>query len=83
MYIGFTTKLKHMSHFRIGAGVRMRGSKGWLLFCLFAILNLYWYMILGCLWMMYGCFLMFYLPIRAIVKTIKKRQIAKKNAMVA
>lgn len=80
MYIGFSKRLKALGGLRIGFGKRVHGAGGWILFFLCAILNLYWYMILGCLWLFYGVGYLFYLPIKAIANVIKRKQIAKKNS---
>lgn len=79
MYIGFSKKLKALGGIRIGFGKRLHGAGGWILLCCIAILNLFWYMILGCLWLMYGCGFLVYLPIKAIANVIHKKRIAKKN----
>lgn len=81
MYIGFSKKLKALGGLRIGFGKRFSGAGGWILLFCCAVLNLFWYMILGCLWLMYGTYyVLFYLPIKAVVSIIKKKQIAKKNS---
>lgn len=79
MYIGFSKKLKALGGLRIGFGKRLSGAGGWILLCCCAVLNLFWYMILGCLWLMYGVGYLFYLPIKAIVNVIHKKHIAKRN----
>lgn len=80
MFVGFSKRLKALGGLRIGFGKRLHGAGGWILFFFCAILNLYWYMILGCLWLFYGVGYLFYLPIKAIANVIKRKQIAKKNS---
>lgn len=73
MYIGFTKRLKALGGLRVGFGKRVSGATGAMLFCLAAIINLCWYMILGCVWLAYGAiWLMFILPIKAIKKHVNK-----------
>lgn len=82
MFIGFSKKLKVLGGLRIGFGKRLSGAGGWILLFCCAILNLFWDMILGCLWLMYGCAYLFYLPIKAIVNVINKKRIARENSEV-
>lgn len=77
MYISFGRRLGSLWGFRIGAGVRMRGTTGAFLWFLFAMAQLFWYVLLGTCCMMYGLsYLLFYLPIRGIVRACKNHQSA-------
>jgi len=77
MYIGFSTKLRKASKFRLHSGIDMRrkGAKTKLFFfiCFAGFFYLMYWTLLASLWFFYGiCYLCFYLPIKAIVKAVKK-----------
>lgn len=75
MYVSFGHRLRSLGRVRIGAGFRFRGFTGWCLLLVVALLRLYWYILLGVLWMMYGIiYLCFVLPIRGIVRLCKRRK---------
>lgn len=76
MYISFGRRLLRLGSVRVG--IRMTGTKGCFYACLFAFINaciyLYWYAMLGILWLMYGLgYLCFYLPIKGIIRLCKKQ----------
>ena len=50
-YVGAHRTLMKMGKWRFGIGYRAKGATGAILVFLFAILNLMWYMILGCIWL--------------------------------
>lgn len=67
--------MKALGRVKIGAGIRFDGLTGWCMLLVIAMLRLYWYIMLGVLWMMYGfIYLCFVLPIRGIVRLCKKRK---------
>ncbi len=67
--VGFYRTLLRMGAFRFGVGYSTRGVTGILMLCMFGIFNLMWYMVLGCLWIIYGViWLVFVLPVKAIKK---------------
>lgn len=75
MYVSFGRRLRALGRVRIGAGLRFNGLMGWSLILVVALLRLYWYLMLGMLWMMYGIiYLCFVLPIRGIVRLCKRRK---------
>ena len=83
MFISFGQKLRGLGKVRVG--FRLNSSKGCFYACLFGCMNafiyLFWYLMLGVFWLMYGmCYLLFYLPIKGIVKLCKKEQQKKKIA---
>lgn len=86
MFISFGQKLRGLGNVRVG--FRLNSSKGCFYACLFGCMNafiyLFWYLMLGVFWLMYGmCYLFFYLPIKGIVKLCKKEQQKKKIADAA
>ncbi len=73
--VGFYRTLLRMGAFRFGVGYSTRGATGLIMLCMFGLMNLMWYMVLGCLWITYGIiWLVFVLP----VKVIKKIRATKK-----
>ena len=82
MYIGISKRLKVLGGLRIGVGKRLSGTGGLILLCCCAFINLFWYMILGCLWTIYGLGYLVYLPIKAIVNATKRKQEAEESAEV-
>lgn len=75
MYLGFGRRLRTLGGVRLFAGVRLKGATAAFLFFFIAIIRLYWYIMLGMLWMIYGFgYLCFYLPVRGIVSLCKKRK---------
>ena len=78
--VGFHRTLLKMGKWRFGIGFRMKGATGIIMLCIYGMMNLMWYMILGCCWLIYGmCYLMFFLPIRAIYRACKKNSSTPKN----
>ena len=72
MYISFGKTLRKWSGVRIGAGFRVRGAAGAMLACLLAVVNLWWYLMLGMLWLLYGALWLFWKLIKyCIVKPVK------------
>ena len=75
-YVGAHRTLMKMGKWRFGIGYRAKGATGAILVFLFAILNLMWYMILGCIWLTYGfIWLCFVLPIKGIAKLCKRENV--------
>ena len=75
MYVSFGRRLRTLGRVKIGTGLRFKGPLGWCLLLVVALLRLYWYIMLGVFWMMYGIiYLCFILPIRGIVRLCKKRK---------
>lgn len=59
MFIGFTKRLKSMSGFRLGFGIRVNKHNWWywlLMMIIVGCFYLMWYMIIGCGWLLYGLF---------------------------
>ena len=84
MFVSFGHKLRGLSSMRVG--IRMKGSTGCFFVCFYACINaliyLCWYALLACFWLMYGvCYLFFYLPIKGIVKLIKKERIKNTSSI--
>ena len=78
MYISFGRRLKSLG--RIRFGFRMKGSTAWIFAIFYGMFYLCWYMILACLWLMYGmCYLFFYLPIKLIIKCCKAHKASKET----
>lgn len=79
--------MKGLSGVRLHIGKRVSGIGGCMLLLCIGMVNLIWFTILGTLWLMYGViwltykffYLCFYLPIKAIIKAVKKRQRAKRD----
>lgn len=72
MFVSFHKTLCKLGSVRIGAGVRLKGGAGAMLALLFAVLNLYWYLMLGALWMIFGVmWLMWKLFLFFVIKPIK------------
>lgn len=70
MYITIGRKLKGLGNVRICH--RLKGSSAFVYLCIYWILNFYWFLLLGTLWLMYGMgYVLFYLPIKGIVKLVK------------
>ena len=71
MFVSFSKRLKSMSGFRLGVGLRLTRRNCWyFLFVLVLVGCFYfcWYSVLACGWMLYGlfygCYLMFkYIPL--------------------
>ena len=77
---GFHKTLLKIGKWRFGIGYSTRGTAGLIMVCIYAVLNLMWYMILGCLWMMYGMiWLFFILPIKGLSKLIKNKTSTSNN----
>ncbi len=73
--VGFRKTLFKLGKWRFGIGYSTRGATGIIMLCVFGIFNLMWYMILGCLWIIYGViWLFFILPMKAIFKLIKNKK---------
>jgi hypothetical protein len=80
MFLSIGQRLRGLSHVRFG--FRMNGSTAWIMFIVLVIFYMFWYLMLGSLWLVYGvCYLFFYLPIKGIIKLCKnsnqKRKITK------
>ena len=59
----------------------MHGTTGIVMLCIYGLMNLMWYMILGCCWITYGViWLCFVLPINGIIKLCKNRKYNTQNA---
>ena len=75
MRIGFHKTLLKLGKWRFGIGYSSRGGLAWVVLFIYGFLNLFWYMTLGCLWLCYGmCYLMFYLPIKGIIKLCNRNK---------
>ena len=75
MHVSFGRRLRALGRVRLFAGFRCQGLMGWSLLLVVALVRLYWYLMLGVLWMVYGIiYLCFVLPIRGIVRLCKKRK---------
>ena len=73
--VGFHKTLFKLGKWRFGIGYGFHGVTGIIMLCIYGMLNLMWYLVLGTLWMMYGfIWLMFILPIKGISKLIKNNQ---------
>ena len=70
--VGFHKTLFKLGKWRFGIGYSSRGAAGIIMVCTYAILNLCWYMVVGCLWLVYGfIWLCFVLPIKGIAKLVE------------
>ena len=75
VHMGFHKTLLKMGKWRFGIGYSMKGTTGLIMLCVYGMMNLMWYMILACFWMMYGIiWLFFVLPIKGIVKLCKNKK---------
>lgn len=75
MYVSFGRRLRALGRVKVGASFRLNGPMGWSLILVVALLRLYWYLMLGVLWMLYGIvYLCFVLPLRGIARLCKKRK---------
>lgn len=73
MFLSFGRSLRRGFGFRFG--FRVKGATGAIMACVYAMLYLCWWLMLGTLYLMYGvCYVCLYLPIRWIVKFVKERQ---------
>ena len=73
--MSFHKTLFKLGKWRFGIGYSSKGGKAWIVLFLYSILNLYWWMLIGCLWLCYGMFyLIFYLPIKGIVKLCNRKK---------
>lgn len=71
MYISIGRKLKGLGNVRVCH--RLKGSNAFVFLCIYWLLNFYWFLLLGMLWLMYGVgYVLFYLPIKGIIKLVKK-----------
>lgn len=71
MYISIGRRLRGLGNVRIGH--RLKGSGAFVFICIYWLLNFYWFLLLGTLWLMYGMgYVLFYLPIKGIVKLVKE-----------
>lgn len=72
---GFRKTLFKMGKWRFGIGYSMHGAAGIVMLCIYGLMNLMWYMILGCCWLIYGMiWLCFVLPIKGIIKLCKSKK---------
>lgn len=60
MFLSFRKTLCRLGSFRFGAGIRVKGISAVFLVFIFACLNLFWYMMLGVMWMIYGIFWLYW-----------------------
>lgn len=75
MRLGFHKTLLKIGKWRFGIGYSMHGAAGIIMLCVYGMLNMMWYITLGCLWMTYGIvWLFFVLPIKGIIKLCKKNK---------
>ncbi len=79
MFIGFSKRLKSMSGFRLGVGLRLTKSNCWyFLFILLFVGTFYlcWYSVLACGWIMYylfyGLYKIYYFMLKYAAIGIKK-----------
>ena len=80
---GFPTSrnTQQVGKWRFGIGYSMHGTTGIVMLCIYGLMNLMWYMILGCCWITYGViWLCFVLPINGIIKLCKNRKYNTQNA---
>ena len=66
MFVSFSKRLKSMSGFRLGVGLRLTRRNCWYFLFLLVLVGCFyfcWYSVLACGWMLYGlfygCYLMF------------------------
>lgn len=77
MYISIGRKLKGLGNVRVCH--RLKGSNAFVFLCIYWLLNFYWFLLLGTLWLMYGIgYVLFYLPINGIIKLVKEIKKQKK-----
>lgn len=74
--LGFHKTLVKIGKWRFGIGYSSHGTTGALVLFLFFFLNLFWWMILASLWLLYGMCWLICLP---FAKLIKKSQNKQKN----
>lgn len=73
--VGFHKTLFKLGKWRFGIGYSTRGLTGIIMLCVFGMVNLMWYMILGMLWLTYGViWLVFILPFKLINRKANKNQ---------
>ena len=73
--VGFHKTLLKIGKWRFGLGYSTRGTTGFIMLCIYGIMNLMWYMVLGCLWITYGfIWLLFILPAKLIIKIGKNKK---------
>lgn len=66
-------KMAELSKWRFGLNHEAKGFGGVLLFCLYCVLNLFWYIALGILWVLaIVVFVIILLPSKMIAKQYKK-----------
>lgn len=75
MFVSFSKRLKSMSGFRLGVGLRLTRRNCWyFLFVLMLVGCFYfcWYSVLACGWMLYGLFYGLYLVLKYAAIGAKK-----------
>lgn len=78
--VGFGRTLVKMGKWHFGIGFKVRGGAGLIALCIFGIMNLMWYMLVGCCWITYGfIWLIFVLPIKILVNSSKRKKQKKGN----
>ncbi|MBP3308146.1 MAG: hypothetical protein J6L90_01775 [Clostridia bacterium] len=78
--LGFHKTLVKMGKWRFGIGYSMHGATGIVMLCIYGLMNLMWYMLLGCCWITYGViWLCFVLPIKGIIKLCKSKKYNSTN----
>ena len=82
VHVGFHKTLLKLGKWRFGIGYRMNGTTGLIMVCVYGIMNLLWYMLLACFWILYGIvWLFFVLPIKGFIKLYKKRDTLNNTAV--
>ncbi|MBQ3492563.1 MAG: hypothetical protein IJA88_00475 [Clostridia bacterium] len=67
-------KMVNLSKWRFGIGHECKGFGGVMLFCLYCLLNLFWYIALGVLWVLFSVFFVICLvPAKMLKKQYKSR----------
>ena len=83
MYVTVSSKLRKASGFRLHVGQRLKGWKLVLALIGIGIYQLFYWSFVGVFYAMFGIFyVLFYLPIRALIRWIKKRKAQKKAPAV-
>ena len=72
--VGFHKTLFKLGKWRFGIGYGFHGITGTIVFLFCCLLNAIWYLIIMCIWMMYGIvYVLFILPYRLIKKHKEKK----------
>ena len=75
MYIGFSKTLIRLGGIRFGVGKRLKGSAAGVMVLFYGMMQLFWWALVGTLWLLYGFgYVFIYLPVKAIKKLLKKEQ---------